>query len=458
MHLHAVAPVGEGGSVKRYLEILRLVWPLALGMVNNAVMQFVDGVFLARESLESLEASLPASMLAILVMGFFQSVVAYSGTFVAQYHGAGDSRGIRMSYRAGLVITLAAGILAIAVIPLGLMVAPFMSENSAVVARASSYYAIVSVGAIALCGQMAASSYFTGRGKTRLVFWVNVLGNAVNIALDPILIFGFCGCPRLGMAGAAYATVAAMFVQWGGLAWCAERDLRRLPGGGAADVPRLWPLVGKVLRYGVPSGAYSALNILSFTIFVFVTGRIGDQEFAVSNACFKVNYFLFAPMEGFSICAATLVGQAQGRGDSAAAHRDAMRTLILGLSLVAVLSALAVAFCRPILSLFASPGVQLSTFYALGFWLFLLMAAWQMFDATDVIVSGALKGAGDTHFVMLWMTFCAFGLWLPLVWAVAKLHNTMTALWGTMVVYVVVICAGTLLRWYNGGWKRIRLV
>ena len=444
--------------MKRYLEILRLVWPLALGMVNNAVMQFVDGVFLARESLESLEASLPASMLAILVMGFFQSVVAYSGTFVAQYHGADDSHGIRMSYRAGLVITLAAGILAIAVIPLGLWAAPFMSENPAVVSRASSYYAIVSVGAIALCGQMAASSYFTGRGKTRLVFWVNVLGNAVNIALDPILIFGFCGCPRLGMAGAAYATVAAMFVQWGVLAWCAERDLRSLHGSGAADEPRLWPLVGKVLRYGVPSGAYSALNILSFTIFVFVTGRIGDQEFAVSNACFKVNYFLFAPMEGFSICAATLVGQAQGRGDSAAAHRDAMRTLLLGLSLVAVLSALSVVFYRPILSLFASPGVQLSTFYALGFWLFVLMAAWQIFDATDVIVSGALKGAGDTHFVMWWMTFCAFGLWLPLVWLVAKWHNTMTALWGTMVVYVVVICAGTLVRWYNGGWKRIKLV
>ena len=444
--------------MKRYLEILRLVWPLALGMVNNAIMQFVDGVFLARESLESLEASLPASMLAILVMGFFQSVVAYSGTFVAQYHGADDSRGIRMSYRAGLVITLAAGILAIAVIPLGLMVAPFMSENPAVVARASSYYAIVSVGAIALCGQMAASSYFTGRGKTRLVFWVNVLGNAVNIALDPILIFGLCGCPRLGMAGAAFATVAAMFVQWGVLAWCVERDLRGLHGGGAADVPRLWPLVGKVLRYGIPSGAYSALNILSFTIFVFVTGRIGDQEFAVSNACFKVNYFLFAPMEGFSICAATLVGQAQGRGDSAAAHRDAMRTLFLGLSLVAVLSALAVVFYRPILSLFASPGVRLSTFYALGFWLFLLMAAWQVFDATDVIVSGALKGAGDTHFVMWWMTLCAFGLWLPLVWVVAEWYNTMTAHWGTMVVYVVVICAGTLVRWYNGGWKRIKLV
>ena len=67
--------------MKRYLEILRLVWPLALGMVNNAVMQFVDGVFLARESLESLEASLPASMLAILVMGFFRRAVSWCGRF-----------------------------------------------------------------------------------------------------------------------------------------------------------------------------------------------------------------------------------------------------------------------------------------------------------------------------------------------------------------------------------------
>ena len=438
--------------------ILKLVWPIALGMLNNAVLQFVDGVFLAHDSLESLDASLPASMLALVVTGFFQSVVAYSGTFVAQYHGAGDARGARKSYAAGMLIAVVAGLLSVAIIPLGKLVVPLMSENPQVVDRAFSYYAIVSVGAIALCGQMAAASYFTGRGKTRLVFWVNVLGNVANAAFDPLLIFGLCGCPRLGMAGAAYATVAAMFLQWGVLAWFAVREWRGADEAGGTAEPRFWPLVGKILRYGVPSGAYSVLNILSFTIFVFVTGRVGDTEFAVSNACFKVNYFLYAPMEGFAIGAATLVGQCQGRGDSAAAHRAAVRALALGLALVVVLSGLAVAFCRPILSLFVPPGVGAEAFYGLGFVLFVLMAVWQVFDATDVIVSGALKGAGDTHFVMWWMSFCSFGLWLPLVWAVAKWHNTMTALWGTMVVYVVVICAGTLVRWYNGGWKRIKLV
>ena len=108
--------------------------------------------------------------------------------------------------------------------------------------------------------------------------------------------------------------------------------------------------------------------------------------------------------------------------------------------------------------LFVSPETNVPTFYSLGFVLFLLMAAWQLFDATDVIVSGALKGAGDTKFVMWWMVAVAFGLWLPLVWAVAAWRNTMPALWGTMIVYVVVICVGTLLRWRGGRWRRIKLV
>ncbi len=444
-------------TLRPYIDIVRLVWPLALGMLNNALLQFVDGVFLAKESMASLDASLPASMLALTVMGFFQSVVAYSGTFVAQYHGAGESHGVHASYRAGTFLAVLAGIFCVAIVPVGRMVVPLMSASAEVVSRALSYYTIVSCGAIALCGQMAAASFFTGQGRTRLVFLVNVLGNVFNIALDPVLIFGLIGCPRLGMSGAAYATVAAMFLQWGVLAWFASKWSGGHEGAKGA-VPAFWPLVVRILRYGVPSGAYSVLNILSFTIFVFFTGRVGESAFAVSNACFKVNYLLIAPMEGFAIGAATLVGQAQGRCDSAAAHRAAMRTLALGLSLVIFLSLLAVVFHRPILSLFASPEMRLEYLYSLGFQLFVLMAAWQVFDAADVIVSGALKGAGDTKFVMWWMVTAAFVVWIPLVLAVARWHNTMTALWCTMVVYVVVICAGTLIRWYNGAWKKIRLL
>ena len=453
----------------KYRDIIRLVWPLALGMLNNAVLQFVDRAFLSMESMASIEAVLPASMLALIVVGFFQSVVAYSGTFVAQYHGAGDARGVALSYRAGTLIALVSGALAVVAVPFGRMIIPFVSENLEVLWRAKTYYTIVSCGAVALCGQMAAASYFTGRGLTRLVFLVNLGGNLLNIILDPLLIFKF----GLGVAGAAYATVFAMFVQWAVLVTFARRE--RIPAmaeetrPATIATPNSQPsapnsplstlnLIWRILRFGVPSGAYAVLNILSFTIFVFVTGRVGDVDFAVSNACFSINWLLIAPMEGFAVGASTLVAQAQGRGDSAAAEVALKKTLTLALIVVAVLSISVVMFNRQILSLFAPPDARLSSFYGLGSILVVIMAAWQMFDAADVVISGALRGAGDTKFVMWWMVVVAFGLWLPLVWVVRCVHNTMPALWGTMVVYVVIICIGEILRWRRGKWKGIKLV
>ena len=94
----------------------------------------------------------------------------------------------------------------------------------------------------------------------------------------------------------------------------------------------------------------------------------------------------------------------------------------------------------------------------MGRLLFILMVAWQLFDATDVVISGALKGAGDARFVFWWMLIAAFLIWLPLVFVVAKVHNTMPALWATMVVYVVIICIGSLVRWRRGKWKTFDLM
>ncbi len=443
--------------MKAYLDILKLAWPLALGMLNNALMQFVDRAFLAHESMASLEAALPASMLAFIFLGFFQSVIAYSGTFVAQHHGAGDGRRARLSYRAGLTLALFAGVLMLPLVPLGDWILSLAGHSPEVFAREKTYYAIVMVGGVGLFGQMAGQAYFTGIGKTRIVFWVNLLGNLVNLALDPLLIFGFLGFPKLGIAGAAYATVFATFVQWAVLGVAAARHEKKMVAWRGSR-GELFDLIKRILRYGVPAGGYSILNMLSFTIFVFVTGRVSDVAFAVSNACFSVCYFLFAPMEGFALAASTLVAQAQGRGDTVAARRAGNRTVALAVAIVALASLVTLLLWRPILALFAPEAAIAGEFYRLGFVLFLLMSAWQVFDAADIVLSGALKGAGDTRFVLLWMLVVAFGVWMPLVWVVARVHNTMPALWATMIVYVVVMFVGSLVRWRRGRWTTIKLV
>lgn len=451
--------------MKAYLDILKLVWPLALGMVNNALMQFIDRAFLARESLESLEAVLPASMLSLIIVGFFQAVVAYSGTFVATYHGAGNSRMCESSYRAGTALAIVFGFLVLAFIPLGSFIFETFSIGEELIKREKEYYSICTAAGIFIFGQMAAQAYFTGKGKTKAVFAVNLIGNIINIALDPLLIFGWCGLPALGISGAALATSLALAFQWAILAVLAEADIRKERAAQTVNGERGQPpkdslksVMWRILRYGIPSGGYSTLNLISFTVFVFFTGRVGHLEAAVSNACFAINYLLFAPIEGFALGAATLVGQAKGAGDTLAAQRAGWRTAILATILTAILLSVTLLFNEPILNIFAPDDPKLAPdFISLGFTLLILMAAWQIFEVFDTVLSGALKGAGDTGFVMWWMLIGAFFLWLPLVAAVSYFHNTMPMLWATIVFEVAALCIGTILRWKRGGWKKINL-
>ena len=465
-----------------FRSILKLVWPLALGMVNNAVMQFVDRTFLAHSSLAALEAVLPAGILMWIFAGFFQSVVGYSSVFVGQLHGAGDEAGCRTCYRAAKWIAVVSGVLMLPLVPVGEWILAWSTTSAETLAMEKTYYDITLLGSFFIYGQMAAASYFTGRGRTRIVFWVNLLGNALNIALDPLFIFGIdwnlplpaftvsLRLPAMGIAGAAYATVFAMAVQWAVLAVVAHRSMSRdgeaATSSGCGDKgdatflsrERTLDILFRILRFGVPSGLYTILNMLSFTVFVFVTGGVGELELAVSNACFTINYLLIAPMEGFALGASTLVAQAIGRGDREDAARAARRTVLLGVGVALGLSVVVLAFAPLVLGLFASQaGASSAEFHALGWTLLVLMTAWQVFDAADIILAGALKGAGDTKFVMVWLLVVAFAFWLPVVFAVRHFHNTMPALWATMIGYVLVLFVGSVVRWRRGTWRGIEV-
>lgn len=430
--------------VREYLKITKLVWPLALGMMNNAVMQFVDRAFLSWYSLTALEAVLPAGMLMWVFAGFFQAIVGYSSVFVGMSHGAKDNDGTCSAYRAAGIIALGATLLSLPLIPLGEWILSNSSFVGEALSFAKEYYAIVMGGAFAVYGQMAASAYFTGIGRTRVVFWVNLLGNVLNIVLDLVLIFVF----DMGIVGAAWATVISMFVQMLVLWVMAEIDVRIAKKH--VNFSSCRALVGKTLRLGVPSGVYSVVSCLAFTFFVFITGGVGEFELAVSNACFTVNYLFFAPMEGFSLGASTLVAQAIGAHDIAAARRFALKTVIIAVVFTIVLSAVAIGFSPLILSVFAAKaGERAGDFISLGRTLFFVMAAWLVFDGADTVLSGALKGAGDTKFVMSWM-FISTVLWIPVVFFVRSISNTMPALWAAQIVYVALMFAGSAIRWHRG--------
>ena len=87
----------------------------------------------------------------------------------------------------------------------------------------------------------------------------------------------------------------------------------------------------------------------------------------------------------------------------------------------------------------------------------LMPAFYQGLFLSPTVVSGALKGAGDTRFVFVWMFVSSFVIWMPLVFAVKHFTGDMIDLWLTMVVYALIISVGSYIRWHFGSWKRIRI-
>lgn len=436
-----------------YKEIAKLVWPLAIGMLNNAVMQFVDRVFLSMDSMKSLEAVLPASMLSLIFMGFFQGLVTYSGVVTARYFGAKDDEGVLKSCRAGVYLALFSGLASLLMLPAGNLVFSLTSASPELSSIKCIYYDIILGGSVFVYLHLAISSYFTGINETAKLFVVNFIGNVVNIAIDPLLIFGFGPIPALGIAGAAYATVIAAAIQFIILALMLRHKFATKKWRDIVRINDLRSIIWLTVRHGLPSGGYNIINLSSFTIFLFVAERTGDVAFAVSNACFSINYLLIAPMEGFAVGAQTLVSQAIGAGDERAARKNAARVLRFSLLVSFVVLAAVMLFHEQVLGLFASKAAATDEFISLGFVLMMFMCAWQFFDTADIVIGGALKGAGDTRFVFVWMLVAAFCIWLPVVGIVALCCLSMPALWATIVFEVVVICVGSAIRW-----KRLKIL
>lgn len=441
-------------------DVLRTALPLALAMGAQAVNQFVDRVFLAHYSDDAIQASLPAGALSWLFVCLLVATAGYSGTFVAQFYGAGSKRDAAAAYGQGVWLALAALPILLLSIPLGNFLFAIAGHAPSILADEKAYYGILQIGGVFCVLGAVLSGYFAGQGRTRIVGVATCVGSLSNILLDWMFVFGNCGCGRWGIVGAGWATAIAAAVPCAilGSMTFFDKYLR-----GRRYIAALRPrgdLIRRIVRYGLPSGLHQFLDVATFSVFVMATGRLDALSLAVSNIVFTVNYISFAPLYGLGQGTIVLVGQYQGSGNTAASVRTTLSALVLG-AVYVVLFALGVfLFSDIIMDVFRGPETSFDTapFHSLGRTLMWIMLSWAAFDAVSLIVGGALKGAGDTKFVMFALLAISLGLWMPAVFLVLHFSPSITLLWLTMPFYCCVCATTCIVRFVLGGWKRLRLV
>jgi putative MATE family efflux protein len=290
-------------------------------------------------------------------------------------------------------------------------------------------------------GYFAVDAAFRSSGDTRTPMLILGASVAMTLVLDPVLILGHFGLPALGITGAAVATISTRggaFLL--GTALLFRRQMVR--------VGRVrWRSIAAITRVGLPT----AITGVAFSaIYVAVTrtvARFGTPALAAMGLGFRVESWMYMVGVGFGAAAAAIVGQNLGAGQPDRAARAGWITVGYGtmVSLIAVVIELTIP--GRLASVFTSdPSVILETAHYLR-----IAALAQLFTAAEIVLEGALGGAGDTLPPMIMSTSIS-ALRIPLA-AWAATHWGTTGIWSVISVTAAGRGIGMAALWRFGRWR-----
>jgi len=441
-------------------ELLAVALPLIASSGSQCVMNVTDRMFLTWYSQESLAAVLPSGMLHWSLISLAFGMCQYANTFVAQYEGAKQKERVAASVWQAAYIAIFAGLL--------LSSAGFASEamfqwighSPDVAVQEADYFRVLAFGSVAPVLATAMSTFFSGRGQTAVVMWVNLLGATTNIVFDYGLIFGVGPFPELGIQGAAIATVLGSVAQVIAYAALIFRTNSRQTYGTWAN--RGWDagLVRRFLKFGFPAGLHMFVDVAGFAIFMLLIGKLGKTELAATNLAFNLNSLAFIPMLGLGIAISTLVGHRIGEGRPELAIKTTWNAFAISSIYMGFFAAIYVlvpdVIVRPYLANAKEniSGLQEQIAILLRF-----VALYSFFDAMAIVFGSAVRGAGDTRFALV---FSFMSCWLLMVgptwWLWHFEGGSLVGSWWACSAYVLVLGLGFLARFQAGHWKSMSVI
>ena len=390
--------LGQGG--KR--EVATLAWPLAVGLLSYTVMGVVDTLLMGRVGTAAQAGVGLATVVVFGLMAFFRGLISGAQSVVAAADGAGDAERVARGASAALVIAAASGLLATLAL---LLVRAFALEpmaNDAEVAAAAAAYldAYLPFLPVALLGHGAIGA-LQGKGDTRIRMWASFAGNAVNVVLDLVLIFGAGPFEPMGAKGAGLATGAGTAVM---LALYLARYLKRF---GRPRVPG-WAVLRSSFTVGLPAGVQYVSGALSWSVMNIAVARVGPEHLAANQIVINVISVSFLPGYGLGEASGILVGRYLGSGKPRTAARAVRPARALSLWVMGSCGLVFALAGGPIARIFSQdPAVV-----ALATQLLLFAAAFQLLDAVAMTHLCALRGAGDTRFTL---ALTSVSSWLVMV-------------------------------------------
>lgn len=443
-------------------EVLRVAAPLVVSSLSWTILTFIDRMMLNHVSGSAMAGAFSASIAWFAVASLPIGVCTYANTFVAQYDGARQPERIGLVIWQAVWIALCFGLLFLAALPLAPRLFGLANHDSQTLAYEIQFFQIMCAGGPALLLAQSIASFYSGRGQTWVMMFVEASIDMLCIGIDYCWIFGHLGFPAWGVAGAASATVLCLWLKAIVYLILFLQPRYRERFGTLAGWRWDGELLHRMLHYGWPSGVQMLLDVTGFTVFILLVGQLGGAAAEATSMAFSVSSLAFMPVYGLHIATCVLVGERLGENRDDLAASVTMTSLQIALGYMLLISLLYFFVPDIFLTGFFSHSTTAATNHAevrdVAAMLMKFVAGYNLLDATQMIFVGALKGAGDTRFLLrvsllLASLLTGFSYLSVQVW-----HLSVYQCWTLVVLWCLIAAAMYVVRFWQGKWRRMRVI
>jgi putative MATE family efflux protein len=429
--------------------MLALALPVVASSLLERAVGIVDVFLVGGLGAAAIAAVGASQLLVLMVASLVAGLPAGTVVVVAQLWGAGRrpeaAAGARrvagVALATGMAVGLAGALWAADAVKL-------LGASTEVVELAQPYLRIVFGAFPAVFLVTVFSGILQGTGDTRSPLVVTVIMNVIHVGIAYPLIYGAWGMPRWELEGAAVAVAVSNLAGAAGLAAIAYR--RGLLARGRSDY-----FMVAVARVGAPVSVDRTLQQAAQLVFAKVVLLYGTTAYAAHQVGLAIEALSFLPGAGFALAAETAFGRSLGAKNIARARMQTLEANRMALLVMAAMGGL----------FYFSPYVLLRVFTGdadvieLGTRFLQIVALLQIPLAITMVLSGTLKGAGDTRFLLFSTLAGAWGIRVPFALIFAYgLHLSVGAIWSLMLADWIVRMVLVLVRYRSGAWRSHRVL
>ena len=455
-------------------EILVIAFPTVVTMTSYTVMQFIDALMVKSIGPEPVYVAAQGNggIVAWLLMSLFIGLNTIINTYVSQNLGAGRPReGAAYAWNALWISIAAWALVLLPVAALAPMLFGLAGHDETLTRLETQYCQIMLIGGLFTVSSRSIGHYFFGIHKPQVVMVSAIVGNLVNVVANYMLIFGNWGAPALGVAGAAIGTGIGAFVECViPLAVFLSPKYNAKYGTRAA-----WKFsvrhVKDIVRVGWP-GAFMFFNEMMcwtylMSVLVSKAGAAAGEDPVLHNTAgwiaLRYMHLSFMPAVGVSIAATAIVGKCMGMKRPDLAASRTWLCMRIALIYMGVCALAFFTFREPLVRLFVDDGTPAETvdeLVRIGAIVMIAAAVFQVFDAMAIVMSGALRGAGDTVWPGVATIVLSWGCIVGLGHLFLEVAPGMGAAgpWTGAAAFIILLGTVLTARFLSGKWKTIKLI